>query len=239
MPTPWSETSDGWRSFRGGRAWRLTPDGIEVEGEGLPRTKGAPTTITRIMTRHADDLVWTARHYGIGVDLLCALVAVETSPKGDPRSLRMEPGYESDEATPHRVSVGLLQCLISSANMVGKLTPWGKGPSRADLMDPRQGLAYGAALLRYQYDEWQGDPVLASCVLNAGGAYESSKSDWNLRTYGEHRIIETIRWLNDWHGALRDGLFALPYARLVSMPANPDEARADTVPLDVTMGGLA
>ena len=39
------------RAFAGGVRWKLTEEGLEIEGSGIERSKGSPQTVTRIWNK--------------------------------------------------------------------------------------------------------------------------------------------------------------------------------------------
>jgi Transglycosylase SLT domain len=101
------------RAFPGGVRWRLTAAGVDVEGSGVERTTGAPATVTRIWDTWSREINATARARRVPCALIVATIATESGGKAD--AVRLEPGYRSDEDTPHKVSPGLMQTLISTA----------------------------------------------------------------------------------------------------------------------------
>ena len=125
----------------------------------------------------------------------------------DPRSLRLEPGYVSDAKTPNKVSPGLMQTLLSTADWMndqydlyfdveGQKEP----PSREDLFIAYRSILAGAAYLRYQadrYDMIYPDPVLLCAAYNAGSIRYTDSNPWHLVTYSDDRIDRCIAFYND------------------------------------------
>lgn len=68
-------------AFPGGVRWRLTLEGIEVEGSGIERTGGDPTTATRIWEQFGDSINHWAKHFQVPCVLIIATIATETSGK--------------------------------------------------------------------------------------------------------------------------------------------------------------
>src|SRR5690242_18846332 len=97
------------RAFDGSVRWRVTADGVEIEGSGVERTSGAPTTVTRFWDSYHDAINATARARRVPCALIVATIATESGGKAD--AVRLEPGYRSDEDTPGKVSPGLMQTL--------------------------------------------------------------------------------------------------------------------------------
>lgn len=85
---------------------------------------------------------------GFAVDPATAATIAWLESRGNPAARREEPGYTGDEATPTRVSVGLMQTLISTARDM-----WQRGhqlypyPDAAVLSDPGAGMYFGVAYL--------------------------------------------------------------------------------------------
>jgi hypothetical protein len=111
--------------------------------------------------------------------IACALTeSVSSDPAG---CLRKEPGYRSDDQTPHRISVGLCQLLISTA----RAALGNPSIDRAWLQDPRNNLRACAAYMRQQSKLTGFDPIQVACAYNAGSVYEnrSAANRWRLRQF--------------------------------------------------------
>jgi soluble lytic murein transglycosylase-like protein len=113
-----------------------------------------------------------AARFGVPVELLLATACTESGGRAD--AVREEPGYAGDEATPQRVSPGLMQTLIGTAReALGD-------PSldRARLLDPAVSLLAGAAVIRRQAISGRRptgfDPPLVCIAYNAGSLRESA-----------------------------------------------------------------
>ncbi|WP_158639122.1 transglycosylase SLT domain-containing protein [Elioraea rosea] len=181
----------------GGQTWRLTSQGIVVGDETKARRSGGePQTLTRIWRDFRAPIEKCAAAYGVPLELILATIATESG--GNPNALREEPGFTSDEATPHRVSPGLMQTLISTAR--GTLND----PSidRAKLLDPETSIRAGTAYIRQQARITNFDPPLVACAYNAGNCYpqEGSDNPWRLRQYpigtGKH-ADRFVAWFGD------------------------------------------
>lgn len=161
----------------GSRRWRLTPAGVEVEGMGVPRSGGEPATATRVWTQFRVPLEKNAAAYGVPVELIVACICTES--RGNPKACREEPGYISDNETPHRVSPGLMQTLISTAREATR------DPTidRAALFDPEIAIRAGTAYLKQQALRRNGtnfDPPLVGIAYNAGSLRETGTNPWGL-----------------------------------------------------------
>lgn len=181
--------------FQNSVQWRLTLNGVEVESSGIERTPGAPKTVTKILTDFRDALETTAQDYRIPVEALVACIATESS--GNPLARRQEPGYISDSATPHRVSVGLMQTLLSTASEVMDFPVSAKW-----LQVPDNSIYAGARYIKKQSRTTHLDPPLVFAAYNAGGVYyqKGIGNRWKLRQFpigtGKH-VDRAIRFLND------------------------------------------
>jgi hypothetical protein len=181
----------------GGVQWRLSPGGIIVGDEATPRRSGgAPQTLTRIWTTFRAPIEKCAAAYGVPAELILATIATESG--GNAQALREEPGFTSDEATPHRVSPGLMQTLISTA----RATLNDPSINRQKLLDPETSIRAGTAYIRQQARITNFDPPLVACAYNAGSCYpqDGAQNPWRLRQYpigtGKHadRFVE---WFGD------------------------------------------
>jgi hypothetical protein len=192
-----SVTHGAPQQAQGGQTWRLGPSGVVVAGESKPRRSGGePQTLTRIWNNFRAPIEKCAAAYGVPAELILATIATESG--GNPNALREEPGYVSDEATPHRVSPGLMQTLISTA----RDTLNDRTMNRAKLLEPESSIRAGTAYIRQQARFTNFDPPLVACAYNAGNLYpqDGSANPWKLRQYpigtGKHadRFVE---WFSD------------------------------------------
>lgn len=182
-------------AYRGGVRWRLVDAGIEIEGVGVERTPGEPVSAARVWERFGREVNAAARAHRVPAAILVATILTESSGRAD--AVRLEPGYVSDARTPDRVSVGLMQTLISTAS--GAL---GRAVGRAFLLVPAGSIGAGAAYIASQRTRTALDPPLVAAAYNAGGLYPqtSAGNRWRLRQYpigtGEH-CDRFVRWFND------------------------------------------
>lgn len=200
-----------WHNPHGGRKWKLVPKGIESETDGVDRTHGPPITMRTLWEdfgEHIDHACW---EMNVPVDVVAAMIPIEAARTSDghydPESIREEPGYVSDEETPHRVSPGLMQTLISTArDMAEKYDLY--DPSEVDrkmLFEPSHSLMLGTAYLAHQIERYGRDPVLLCAAYNAGSVRDTDRNPWRLRVYGATRLDRYVRWFNDFRAAVRDG----------------------------------
>ena len=152
---------------QGVRRWRLSPEGVRVEGfVAPPRSPGLPETATRCWRDFRAAFETCAAAYGVPVELLIATACTESG--GRPGAIREEPGFINDAATPQRVSPGLMQTLISTAREVlGDASM-----DRTRLLDPATSIRAGAAMIRAQAIRRKMpthfDPPLVAIAYNAG-----------------------------------------------------------------------
>jgi peptidoglycan hydrolase-like protein with peptidoglycan-binding domain len=172
---------------QGSRRWRLSPQGLRVEGfVAPPRSAGRPETVTRCWRDFRAAFETCAAAYGVPVELLIATACAESG--GRAGAVREEPGYVSDAATPHRVSPGLMQTLISTAREVlGDASM-----DRARLLDPATSIRAGAAMIRGQAMRRNFptlfDPPLVAIAYNAGSL--RARADGAADPWG---MVQTLR----------------------------------------------
>lgn len=172
---------------RGRQRWRLTPAGIAIEGDDAPRGSAPPRIATACWTRHRNALEAAARRFAVPVELLLATACTESGGRAD--AIREEPGFTSDAATPHRVSPGLMQTLISSAREA-------LGDARLDraaLLDAGLSAMAGAAFIARQTRITGFDPPLVAIAYNAGSLRPGRDA---LDPWG---LVQTRRGNGDWH----------------------------------------
>ena len=211
-----------WHNKFGGRSWRITSEGIETKDEGLLRSRGEPITMKTLWEDFGDEIYYASKELEVPADMIAAMIPIEAVRKSDghydPKSIREEPGYTSDEETPHRVSPGLMQTLISTAkSMASKydLVPENE-VDREFLFDPHYSILLGAAYMAHQIEKYGVDPPLICSGYNAGSVRKTTRNDWHLIAYGETRIDRYVQWYNDFHAAIREGLITLPPNTLLS-----------------------
>ena len=161
----------------GPNRWRLSRAGIQIEGEKGPRRHPKPDMAARCWATHRAPLEAAALRFSVPVELLLATACTESAGRAD--AIREEPGFISDETTPHRVSPGLMQTLISTAREALS------DPSldRRKLLDPAVSAAAGAAYMKRQSQATtRFDPPLVATAYNAGSLRIDRSPDnaWGL-----------------------------------------------------------
>ena len=200
---------------QGERRWRLSPEGLRLEGfVAPPRSQGRPETATRCWRDFRAAFETCAAAYGVPVELLIATACTESG--GRAGAIREEPGFISDAATPHRVSPGLMQTLISTAHEVlcdGSI-------DRARLLDPATSIRAGAAMIRAQAVRRKMpthfDPPLVAIAYNAGSLRaraDGAADPWGMvqTMRGGHAHADAfIAFFNDCFAVFADGDAPVP-----------------------------
>ena len=181
--------------FSGGLRWCLTPEGVEVEGRPVA-ARGAMLAARRAFDWFGPHFRAAAIETGVPIELLVATACTESmgdtrraaTPAAAAAARREEPGFVSDEATPHRVSIGLMQTLISTARQVLPLPEDDPAMARitaATLLDPARSILAGASYIAAQAGVTRLDPPVVACAYNAGGVYEQrgAANHWRMRQY--------------------------------------------------------
>ncbi len=185
-----------YHRFRDGIEWRLQKEGVYLRRESLARTPGEPVTVTRVWHDYGDSISHCGNEYHVPCELILATICTESM--GKLPATRTEPGYISDQETPHRVSIGLMQTLISTA----RDTLQNDDIDRSWLEDPDNSIKAGTAYIAQQFDHTDFDPPKVACAYNAGGIYYNSGSEnkWKMRQYplGTSRHADRfVEWYND------------------------------------------
>lgn len=212
--------------FRDSVPWRLTGSGIAINGQHAVGTPGLPTTIQRIISEFGADIFAVCKQRGVFVELVVATIATESS--GKPAARREEPGFTSDTETPAKVSVGLMQTLISTARSAA-----GDASITAKMLEtPRVSINAGVAYIASQFNVTGFDPPKVACAYNAGGIYynPSPNNRWKMRQYPigtAHHADRFISFFNDCFCVIRaappEGMdapsFATEFGKLQGAPA--------------------
>lgn len=183
-------------NFNGGVRWRLASDGIRIAGAAPETTRGEPQTVERVWRDFGRSIKAWAGRFDVPVELIVATICTET--RGDSGVVREEPGFVSDEQTPHKVSPGLMQTLISTAReSLGDDTV-----DREWLLDADNSIRAGTGYIARQRRKTKLDPPKVACAYNAGSviANNGAGNRWKMRQFpigtGKHadRFVE---WFND------------------------------------------
>lgn len=184
------------RRFEGGIAWHLTPAGVSIEGSAAEGTRGEPATVRRVRDRFGASIARWSADLGVPAELVLATICTESG--ADPASERQEPGFVSYEETPHRVSIGLMQTLISTARETLGLDHI----DHAWLLEPDNSIRAGTAYIARQRRHTSFDPPVVACAYNAGGVYrnDGAENRWRMRQFPigtGHHADRFVAWFND------------------------------------------
>lgn len=188
-----------WHRFADdGVRWKLTGNGVLIDSEdAAPEiTPGEPVTVRRVWRDFGESIDTWSTALRVPVELIIATMCTESS--GNPRAHREERGYVDDGATPDRVSVGLMQTLISTA----RETLEDPQIDRAWLENPDNSIRTGTAYIARQSRITNLDPPKVACAYNAGGLYYQGGGEnrWKMRQFpigkGEH-ADRFVAWFND------------------------------------------
>ena len=183
------------RFFGDSVRWQLGEDGLIVAGN-RDRSPGALLTVPTVWDAFGPFITEHAVRFKVPAELIVATICTESS--GRPDAVRIEDGWTSDQATPKRMSAGLMQTLLSSARAVldePSLT-------RQDLLDPQTSIRAGTAFINNQRTQTSLDPPLVACAYNAGSIQfnDSVHNRWRLRQHpiGSSKHVDRfVQWFND------------------------------------------
>jgi hypothetical protein len=166
--------------FRDSVPWLVSPKGVVVSGK-LERTPGPPNTVTHVWETYHAAINAAASRFQVPAHLIIATICTESQPIGNARSLRTEPGFVSDEATPHRVSPGLMQTLISTARSALR----NPKIDRKFLFNPANSIMAGTCVIKQGHTATNLDPPKVAAAYNAGSLIHqgSSGNRWKMRQF--------------------------------------------------------
>lgn len=183
--------------FKDSVVWQLTAEGIIIDQKRPPETFGGePKTVRGVWQRFRDPIEKWSVKFGVPAELIIATICTESG--GDPKALRKEPGYVSDTQTPGKISPGLMQTLISTAQR----TLADNTIDRKWLLDPDNSIRAGTAYMASQWTITAFDPPKVACAYNAGNVYynESPSNRWKMKQYPintcEH-ADRFVKWFNE------------------------------------------
>ena len=184
-------------TFRDSVEWAVDPEGVLVDDADAPEVWGGPPqTVRRIWSDYGEAIRTWGRDFGVPVELIISTICTESD--GEARAIREEPRYVSDEQTPDRVSVGVMQTLIATA----RSTLEEPNIDRDWLLDPNNSIRAGTAYITQQWKETHLDPPKVACAYNAGGLYYNDSPDnrWRMRQYpiGTSKHADRfVKWFNE------------------------------------------
>lgn len=225
---------NGWKQYHNSKRWRVLDNGaIEVEGEGVIRTRGEPLTARTFLAEHEAAAREASAKFSIPVAWIFGMACIEAVRLKNgfslnPRSIREEPGFVSDEKTPRKVSPGMMQTLIATADAMNKRFALKLDVTREGLFVARTSILLGTAYMRDRADYYKGgvdtgrilaqqpkserilDPfdfVYCIAAYNAGKVYPNMSADYpfKMRTFSPTRTERGIRFHNDMIAVLGEG----------------------------------
>lgn len=189
--------------------WKLTDEGVFIEGVGVERSPGKPMTVKKVWETYANAINKFSVQYKVPAEVIVACICTESS--GNTMALREEPGFVSDIVTPNKISSGLMQVLLSTAYEV-LYTRKGLKPqtalTRDFLYEPEHGIEAGVAYIASQGAKTFFDPVLVGVAFNAGGIYANTSptNRFQLKSYPIGTSAHPDRFVmftNDFFGYLK------------------------------------
>jgi hypothetical protein len=184
-------------SFReNGCRWSLTSQGLAIDDAPPQGTEGEPTTVRHVWREYGPSIEQWCTRMRVPVELVLATICTESG--GRAEAERLEPGYSSDRESPHRISLGLMQTLISTARDTLEMPEI----DRTWLLNPDNSIRAGTAYIAKQARVTGFDPPKVACAYNAGGLYpqESPNNRWKMRQFplGEGTHADRfVQWFND------------------------------------------
>ena len=184
-----------------GAKWRLTRDGVEVAGRIDKPEQAESDLAARVLADFADAMITASVRFPVPMELVVATICAESS--GNPRAKRLEPGcdFEDPSRTPRRISVGLMQTLLSTAReALGDDTL-----TVVQLENPSVSIRAGMAYMWRQAGGTRFDPPLVACAYNAGSVrYEGSAANrWKLAQYPIGTSKHADRFVRYFNAAIR------------------------------------
>ncbi len=172
--------------FGGGALWSLTAAGVVTDRGAIPGGPAHEAAMLRVLRDwFAAPIQAQARRRGVPVELIAACICTEsaggtTSYTASAAAERQEPGFRSHAATPHRVSIGCMQTLISTA--AGSL---GRPVTAEELRRPDISIEAGTAYIAEAAGRTLLDPPVVACAYNAGSIRHdpSGANRWRMVQY--------------------------------------------------------
>ncbi len=197
--------------YPGGSDWKLTADGVEVDGTSMSFKAADRALVERLLRDYTVAIGAIARIAPVPLELVIATICVESS--GNLTKPRREPGCDrsNPERTPHRVSHGLMQTLLSTAREALDQPALRLN----DLADAETSIRAGMFYMSRQSRRTGFDPPLVAAAYNAGNVIFNAgpENRWRLKQYpigsGKH-VDRFIGFFNAAMTAVADGVVALP-----------------------------
>jgi hypothetical protein len=189
--------------YQDGCQWQLAPEGIRVRGaEDNQDLANEWKMVQRCRGEFGQAIATATARFPVPAELVVACICAESGGKATAR--RFEPGCDTanPERTPSRVSLGLMQTLLSTAREVLK------DPNLRldDLLLPEISIRAGAAYMWRQSRQTTLDVPLVAAAYNAGGLYYngSANNRWRLRQYPIGTSQHVDRFVRFFNAAIAD-----------------------------------
>jgi soluble lytic murein transglycosylase-like protein len=181
--------------YRDSIAWRVQRLGVEIENVGIEQFSRPPKSHRRVWEHYGASIEKWSNRFGLPAELIVATICTESNGKAD--ASREEPGYVSDDETPNKVSLGLMQTLISTARAALN----DPAIDRAWLLDPDNSIQAGTAYMAQMWKSTHFDPPKVACGYNAGAVRynDSPNNRWKMRQYpiGTSKHADRfVKWFN-------------------------------------------
>lgn len=207
------------RRYVDGCSWRVTAAGVEVAGAPLVTDNDQYDAVVRRVWQAFSQPLSTVLGPGsacrVPVELVIACICAESN--GKPTAKRLEPGCDTANParTPHRISIGLMQTLLSTAREALRKPDL----PLDDLLVPEISIRAGATYIWRQGRLTGFDPPLVAAAYNAGGLYynASNTNRWRLRQYPLGTSAHVDRYVHFFNAAMRNASMFENQARLPSM----------------------
>jgi hypothetical protein len=190
------------RYFAPSDLWRLGRDGVAIQEEAnAVCTDADHAQVLKVFTEQKEALATLLSRIAVPIELVIACICAESG--GKTRAERREPGCSKiDPAlTPGRVSVGLMQTLLSTARDALRRP----GLSLDDLRDPLVSIEAGAIYIWRQARLTGFDPPLVAAAYNAGGLRfnDNRANRWRLVQYPIGTSAHVDRFVGAFNAAMR------------------------------------
>lgn len=197
-----------WHTYGNGTiSWRVTPQGVEIQGKGLFEKERYTRQAERIWQAYRQPILAASQKHNVPVPAIIATISTESS--GKPKAYRYEPGFYNryikekkpwtenpyyDEPKRISASYGLMQIMYTTAYNVGF-----RGKPE-DLYDPATNIDICAAYIAspFQKKQHQWDPPKIACAYNAGSVRPTKKNEWGMFYHAGH----LDRWIPSYNGAI-------------------------------------
>ncbi|WP_313539881.1 peptidoglycan-binding protein [Sphingomonas sp.] len=201
------------RRYPGGSEWRLTAQGIDVDRALAPFSVQERALVDHLLADYGVAIASVTRMAPVPLELVIATIATESS--GKVNALRFEPGCDRivPERTPRRVSMGLMQTLLSTAREALDQPDL----KVQDLAVAETSIRAGMLYMWRQSRRTAFDPPLVAAAYNAGNVIFNSgaQNRWRVKQYPigtGHHVDRFIRYFNAAMVAVGEGVVTVPLA---------------------------